>query len=582
MATGVSITYGDIAPEAKENFTPTASEQEFDTLGNLQKYNMQLYNYANPCEMYQTLLDGSAVALPDNANIGLWSEQLSNDDGTFTEPITVTLESEGQYSSRGFTFTFDKFNDIYPTRLNIKWYRVTSEGIELLSDTDFAPNSGYYFCRQQVEYFNKVIITFYSLNMPQNRLKVEVIDYGYGTIFFGDELEDVKCIQELNLISTDILSNTCDFILNSRTDMEYSFQQKQPLTVYHNNKLIATTLVTKSTRTGKHKWEVQSQDYIQLMEKATFVGDVYTNKNAYDLLVEIFNIAKVPYEIDENIKQITLNGYIPYTTCREALRYVAFAIQYIVDTSNSQVVKVFKLNEEVSQTVELDRIMQGQKFENSDTVTEVTLDVYTYSKGTEKIEAYNAENSGTGENIFIKFSEPLYDLSISNGTFVKDENGNDKKGTNYAYINANAGCILSSKKYDVTTETKQLKNEKVLASEADNIIEITNNTLISSNNADMVLQKCYDYYMKTQKTNLTIIDNKQYVTFGEPITWGQFNWGQFNWGGYTDDIITYAPMSCIGDNIISKTEYLGDITGTIIKQTFSLNGNNINKESIIV
>ena len=105
---GVAIRYGDVAPEAKENFVPTASESEFDTLAQLQQYNLNFPNYANPCELYSVVLDGTAQAfpsVPENANLGLWSEQISNDDGTFTEPIVLTLTSEGNYSSSGFTFT---------------------------------------------------------------------------------------------------------------------------------------------------------------------------------------------------------------------------------------------------------------------------------------------------------------------------------------------------------------------------------------------------------------------------------------------------------------------------------------------
>ena len=68
-------------------------------------------------------------------------------------------------------------------------------------DIDFTPNSAFYFCRQFVEYYNKVVITFNSLNLPYNRLKLRSIDYGYGTYFYGDELRNVKLIQEIDPIS---------------------------------------------------------------------------------------------------------------------------------------------------------------------------------------------------------------------------------------------------------------------------------------------------------------------------------------------------------------------------------------------
>ena len=101
MRNGVAIQYGDVAPEAKENFTPIASESEFDTLNQLQQYNLSFPNYGNPCELYSVLLDGETELLPQNydgLNIGLVSENISETDGTFTEPIVLTLERQGQYT----------------------------------------------------------------------------------------------------------------------------------------------------------------------------------------------------------------------------------------------------------------------------------------------------------------------------------------------------------------------------------------------------------------------------------------------------------------------------------------------------
>ena len=120
---GVAIRYGDVAPEAKENFVPTASESKFDTLTQLQQYNLDFPNYANPCGLYSVVLDGTASAfpsVPEQANLGLWSERITNENGLFVdengneEPIILTLTSKGQYSSQGLTFTFDTYNQIYP------------------------------------------------------------------------------------------------------------------------------------------------------------------------------------------------------------------------------------------------------------------------------------------------------------------------------------------------------------------------------------------------------------------------------------------------------------------------------------
>lgn len=587
MSKGVSITYGDIALEAKENFNIDISEKKFDTIKNLQKYNMQLYNYANPCEMYQTVLDGTAVALPSNpetANIGLWSEQLSNDDGTFTTPITVTLESEGQYSSQGFTFTFDKFNDIYPTRLTIQCFRVTSEGIEDLSgETEFNPTSAFYFCRNQVENFNKVIIKFYTLNMPKSRLKLEVIDYGYETIFYGNELRSVKILQSVDPISSEIKIDTCDFTVDSKSDIEYSFQSNQTATIRFNEKLLATTFVKSANRLSRHVWEVSTEDYIGIMDSVPYVGGMYTEVKSGLILKDIFTVAKVPYAIDEEIYNIKLSGYIPYTTCREALMQVCFACCAAVTTAYSKMVKVLKLSNDITQKIPLNRIMQGQNFEHRETVTSVELASHHYHIIAPTLEAYKADESGTGKNILVKFSEPLFNLEITNGSFVENEQGNPKIGDNYAYIDADDGCILRGQKYEHTQRIYTRQNPLVLATEKENVTTITKATLVSASNAVEVLDNVYSELIKTDTTNMKIVVGSDIAREARAIKWGEKKWGCFKWGEKIVNEQSVAHQDVIpGECVTTATEYLGDITGRVTKQSYNLNGNIIVKEVTIV
>ena len=573
---GVAIQYGDVAPEAKENFVPSASESEFNTLAQLQQYNLNFLNYANPCEKYSVVLDGTATAfpsVPENANLGLWSEQISNDDGTFTEPIVLELESVGQYSSQGLTLTFDTYNGIFATRLSIEWLRITDEGVITLDEKEYTPDNAFYFCRNFVKNYNKVVITFHSLNMPKNRLKLRAIDYGYGTFFYGDELRGVKLIQEIDPISTQISINTADFTLDSKTDVEYSFQAKQPLSIFFNGELKATTFVKKSTRKAKRLWSIQSEDYIGLLDSIPYYGGIYTNKNAVELLTDIFTVAKVPYRIDDVFADAVVTGYIPFTTCRDALMQVAFSIQAVVDTSNSEVVKVFALEEDVKQTVPLNRIMQGQNFADEETVTGVEVAVHSYKPITETVDVYDANESGTGQNIFVKFSEPLHDLSITSGEIVS-------RGTNYAIINANANCVLKGQKYEHTTQTKRKNNPVVLANETEKIVAIDNATLVSQYNIDNILNKCYNWLIRTNSTNLKIVEGK-HIKYGETYKYGQHKYGSFKYGQKNPNVIIYDQRVNVGENINAETEYLGVVSGRLIKQSFNLNGNIIVKEAVL-
>lgn len=573
---GVAIQYGAVAPEAKENFYPSASEKKFDTISQLQRYNLNFPNYANPCELYQTVLDGTAVAfpsVPNEANLGLVSEQISGEDGAFENPIVLTMTSNGQYSSMGITFTFDKWNDIFPKRVSIQWYRVL-DGVEsLLSEKEYAPDSAFYFFQNNIEGYNKLVITFYDLNMPKNRLRLVSIDYGYGTIFYGNELRGVKIIQSLDPISSEISINTADFTIDSKSDVEYSFQAKQPLSIYFNGSLKATTFVKKSTRKAKNLWSIQSEDYIGIMDSVPYQGGIYVDAMAVDVLGEIFSTAKVPYKIDEVFSEAKISGYIPYTSCRKALMQVAFAIQAVVDTSESDVVNVFALDEEVKQTIPLKRIMQGQNFSDDDTVTAVEVTSHSYKAISETVDAYDASESGTGESIFVKFNEPLHDLSISNGEILLS-------GTNYAVINASDGCILRGQKYEHTTKTKRKTNPLVLASDIEKVVSVTDATLVSKDNIDKVLQKCYNWFERTNQTNLKIVEGK-HIIYGKVVTYGSVFYGEFPYGYKSPDEVLYDEPVSVGQKINAETEYLGVVSGTLIKQSYNLDGNIIVKEAVL-
>jgi ribosomal protein L13 len=136
----------------------------------------------------------------------------------------------------------------------------------------------------------------------------------------------------------------------------------------------------------------------------------------------------------------------------------------------------------------------------------------------------------------------MHDLSISNGQIVSF-------GANYAIINADDGCVLVGKKYEHKQITKRKTNPLTLTTDTENIVSVKNATLVSSNNVDKLLEKCYNYLVITNQVNLDIVENKN----NDPVN--------------------------VGDLINVETEYSGDVNGRVIKQSFNLNGGIIIKKT---
>lgn len=570
MVNGVKIKYGDVAPGAKENFQLNFSEKEdFVQLNQLQQYNLDFPNYSNPCEYGSVILNSTAVPFdeyPQYVNMGFWSKNISGSNGAFAAAITLSLSADELYTSKGFTFTFDTYNNIFCNSLKIIWYRQT----EKLDEKTFTPNSAFYFCSNEVENFDKVDIIFYSMNMPYNRLKIRSIDYGYGTIFFGDELRSVKLIQEISSISSELSINTVDFTLESKSDFEYSFDKNQPLQVYFDDELKAVSLITGSKRKSKNIWEIKSEDYIGKLSNITFYGGMYSGgetETAENILKSIFTLANVPYEIDENLKNILINGYMPIKSCRDAVQQICFVIGGVCDTACSDKIHIRKLSDEIKQQISLSRIRQGQNFENSDKITKVQITSYTYLKNTkfdDTVTAYQAEESGYGNNILVKFSEPLHTLSIINGEILES-------GANYAKINAKKHCELTGYSYHVNEKINVKEVPLIGSNETETTAEVSGINLINADNVDEILNRVYNNMLKTQTTKLKIYEGKHKVKYGA-AKYGTVKYGQY----------LYDERVNLGDVITAETEYLGNVTGRIISQRYNLNGGIIVKECELI
>lgn len=551
----VKISYGAFALGAKDHLTVDALEKlDFIDLNELKRNDLRVGNYANPCEQYQTLLDGSMLVLPEDKesiDLGYWSEKITDEDGVFWEgqyqsAVGIYLTLDEFFSSSGITITFDTDNNIYPTKVEVIYYQSTDEYEESLSKKTFTPDSPVFFFAQPVELYNLVELNFYGLNMPHNRLRIRSIDFGFNRVFTAEELKKCSVIQQMDTISETLPISTCDFTLNIKDESLPIFQEKQPIRTYFNDKLIAKTFVEKYTRKTKTDWQVSTEDYFGMLDDVTFMGDIYDNKNVEALIDEILTPHNIPFTISENLKSMTVTGHIPICSGREALQRVCFACGAVASTANSENVDIYELSEEIKTSVPLSRIKQGASFERLDRITEMQLTAHSFIPTDEVKTLYEAKKKGSGENIFIKFSEPYYNLSITEDSEIV------ASGANYAIINARENCVLTGKKYEHKETIKTMKNPIVLSGEMPKVKAITNQYLISADNVDKILELCYNYYIKDLKSKISVFERKQ------------------------------DTPAFVGDNIEFATEYLGTKQGRIEEQRFNLNGRIILKKCEIV
>lgn len=563
----VRIEYGAVSIGAREAFEVSAQgisniskENEIKTEG------LMFENLGNPCDPYSVLLDGSVIPLQEDKAIGIWSDELSDDEGVLANPIVLTLQADGLFSANGISFDFDKYNNIYCTDLTIEWYNDSG----MVESADFQPNASAYFCSKKVEYFNKIVVTMRSINMPRARLKLRSIEYGVKVVFEGRDLRNATVTQESDTISSKLPIGKLDLVVETGDNLEYLFQERQRLRAFFNENLVYTTFIKNAERQSRKTWKISAEDYIGLLEDTTFSGGIYEDKSAYDLIAEIFNAAKIPFSVHESLKDVYVDGYIPFGNCRDALKQVLFSVGAIVKTGYSDLVVVDIIDQTVKDEISIDRIMQGAKETRKKSATSVEIVSHRYKPTEETKTAYEAKNDGYGQGIIIQFSEPLHSLEIVNGEILYS-------GSNYAIINAREDCVLTGKKYEHLKFLNSKKNPLVLASESENIVSVKDATLISPWNVDKILDLCYNYYVNNGTYEAKIVERK-----GKPrrdTKYGMGRYGAFTYGFIHEEEADESLK--VGDIVKCQKGYGDSFKGIIEKQTFSLNGNTLVKKTTL-
>lgn len=555
----VYVKYGSVVVGVKEKIVPTASNSaEFSNIEQLKYYNYSITNYANPCDLYAVSLDGESLPLTTDGNekIGYWSNSQSDDDGLFETPIEMIFQSTEPISCSGINFGFDKKTPIYPTHILVEWFN----GDDVIYSSEYEPQDGTFFANNAVEGFDKLRLVVYSLNLPQNRFKLFSIDFGKGIIFSDINLREISIIQEIDPLSTELPINTSDFtVFVNENDLNFS--ENQPLSTYYDDQLISTTFINSAKQISKNLWRIFSDDYIGTLDEAEFEGGMYSKKNAVELILEICNVAGVPVYISDDLNDEKISGYIPYTTCRYALTLVAMAIGAIVDTSFSDQLKIYPTPLDISQHVDKDRIMQGITVDASSKITSVSISSHSYVPIDEEYIIYDSIEDGLIESGKIIFNEPLHALTITNGEILRS-------GTNYAEFTALEGCKIAGKKYRHRTASKTMGDKKPSSNKTANIADLT---LITEDNLDIVLNRCYNYLANNISHNAKIAE-KKHISGGDFVRYGNAIYGEQYYGGKTEKKITYDKSIDVGSLIQISTAFMGDITGRVTKTRYNLNG----------
>lgn len=172
---GIDITFKLIDTEAAGEATPTSSGAEsFSRLRELLDGLAASPGKIMTMEDDLVVTDGTWGVMPDGMEAPWWSTALSDGDGAFDQPPTLTMTLSSLASSVGFSLTFDEPAGCWPSMVRITAYKDTKQ----LDRRTFTVTGPLLTADMPVDGYNKVVVEFLSTPAPYRRIKLYAFLFG--------------------------------------------------------------------------------------------------------------------------------------------------------------------------------------------------------------------------------------------------------------------------------------------------------------------------------------------------------------------------------------------------------------------
>lgn len=462
------------------------------------------YQNVSTTELNQNILDGIPNEV-DTFSFPFFSSELSLADCTFANDPTIEVAFDDAHTSSGLTLSF---LGEYPREIKVTWYYDT-EMNEKIVDKTFFPDRLEYFVSNQIEHYKGIKIEFIKTMYPKRAIKLFFIVYGQAIVWDGEKVMKGSVHEEVDVTSTTIPINTADltiedgdnqFNIQNDEGLWKSIQTNQEVTITEEvdgNEVNIGTFYIDTWKSKDNAIDISMIDGIGYIDKTQFIGGMYEDARVEDIVDEIMTSAGYPqYVLADDLKDITLSGYLPIMTHREALQQVAFAIGATVDCSRGASINISIPDRNVDSYILIDRKFSGKTTTELDEyVSGVQITCKKYLLGTDTTEIYNAHlDAGTSR---IEFSEPYFNLTCTGGTIVES-------GINYAVISvATAGdVVLEGIGYESTEFTIEKNVPVIEVGQRENIKSVSGLYLYNMQLLPQRAQQLLDGYSLRQKVGI--------------------------------------------------------------------------------
>ena len=229
------------------------------------------------------------------------------------------------------------------------------------------------------------------------------------------------------------------------------------------------------------------------------MGGIYKDKPVLDLLSEV--LGEVEFDLHSKFSDVTVTGYIPILSQRNALQQIAFAIGAIITTRGGRKIRFIPIPTSTAAKFSAKDVFLGGKVKSEPRIAKVEVTSHSYTLSDEE-ETLMQEEEISGSNLLLTFPEPHHSYSVTGGTILSSD-------ANWVRIDVDGPVTLKAKKYHHNTITHSKRNAKATAKEQGNVISVTEATLVNNANVQKTLERLYDAYLLRKKVEQQVTVSNQ-------------------------------------------------------------------------
>lgn len=307
-------------------------------------------------------------------------------------------------------------------------------------------------------------------------------------------LYEVKALRsdslEANSLTVTVFSNDKAIMGFAKNDKVEYFRDGRRVGVYY---------LQTVERVGSDAYTLSALSALGRLITMRHVGGIYTGQTVAEVVPQICGPVEVM--IESVYASRKLYGYLPYSnpdtktgngrSARDNLSQVLFAIGASLGTDENGVMRVEKLWDGVSATITADQINEDSCSTVYETpVSAVEITEHQWVPNTQTVSLFEG---AAEEGALITFDEPVHDLTAHGFSILES-------GANYAVVSAGTGT-LTGQGY---THLTRIVRRTVTEGAEENVVPITEATLVSLTNSVDVANRMADYYRHRETIQMDV------------------------------------------------------------------------------